>query len=145
MIIRQPPSIRELVKLGPEVVERMALEGRPEESTVASYVMTGGAERAWQALNRHLGQSTSAIFWIGGAEGAGKTHFLNYVLALDRNAGAISADAGQRLTIALAVAAPARAEDLETQVIETLARELAGNHWIALPWRLMRGAAGAHG
>ena len=36
-------------------------------------------------------QPQGAVFWIGGPAGCGKTHFLDYVIALQRQAGALDA------------------------------------------------------
>ncbi len=136
--VRQPAS-RDPIQLGPAVAERMALETRPAAQTVRFYVMTHGAERAWEAINRQLAAPAGAVFWIGGAAGVGKTHFLNYVLALENRAGAPNADAGRRLAIGLEVGARIRAGELDRRLLESLAQQLAVDPE-AMLWRQMRGA-----
>jgi hypothetical protein len=49
---------REFVEIGPEVAERMPLEREPSAATVASYVLTRGASRAWEAINNQLREAT---------------------------------------------------------------------------------------
>ena len=46
--------LREFVEIGPEVAERMPLAEEPAAATAATYVLTRGASRAWEAINRHL-------------------------------------------------------------------------------------------
>src|SRR5258707_11529017 len=75
-------------ELEPPAPERLELQTSPRVSTVASYVFTRAAERSWQVLNQHLEGPQGGVFWIGGAAGGGKTHFLDYVIALQRRAGA---------------------------------------------------------
>src|SRR5208282_4335838 len=95
------PSVSELIGLGPAIVDRMAIEARPRGETIACYVLTRAAEHAWQAIDRQLNEPAGGVFWIGGAAGAGKTHFLNYLLALGRTAGSPPAARPQHLTIGL--------------------------------------------
>jgi hypothetical protein len=90
---------RAFVEIGPEVLDRMPLEREPSAATVESYVLTHGASRAWQAINTQLTAPRGALFWIGGAAGAGKTHFRNYVLALSARAGSLSAETARYLTL----------------------------------------------
>ena len=78
-------AVHEPVAIGPEIPERMPLESVPGAATVESLVLTRGAQSAWEAINRQLNETHGALFWIGGATGTGKTHFLNYVAALDRS------------------------------------------------------------
>jgi chromosomal replication initiation ATPase DnaA len=75
----QAAAVGDFVEIGPEIAERMTLEREPSGTTVASYVLTRGASRAWEAINNQLSGAQGALFWIGGGAGAGKTHFLNYV------------------------------------------------------------------
>jgi hypothetical protein len=70
------------IEPGPEVAARMALASEPDAATVACYTLTRGAERAWGAINYQLTQARGDLFWIGGEAGSGKTHFLNYAVAL---------------------------------------------------------------
>src|ERR1019366_5419373 len=89
---------REFVEIGPEIAERMPLAEEPSAATVATYVLTRGSSRAWEAINAHLAGGRGALFWIAGPAGAGKTHFLNYVLALSARAGSLSAETARYLT-----------------------------------------------
>ncbi len=133
------PAIRDLVRLGPAVAERAALETKPSAQTVASYVLTAGAARGWDAINRQLEAAVGALFWIVGPPGSGKTHFLNYILALDQRAGSLSADPERRLTIGFEMPRAMAADELEAHTIELLAARLAGNQRVSLLWRRMRG------
>jgi hypothetical protein len=83
-------SSRRWFELEPPAPERLQLETAPPLSTVASYVFTRAAERSWEVLNQHLAQPQGAVFWIGGPAGCGKTHFLDYVIALQRQAGTLT-------------------------------------------------------
>src|SRR3990167_8027391 len=112
------PQLRELIRVGPAVAERMALEAKPTEQIVSCYVPTRAANAAWETLNRNLSDGAGAVFWIGGSAGVGKTHFLNYVLALDERAGALSSEEARRITLGLEVAHPLKAAELEAQVLE---------------------------
>src|ERR1700756_3374640 len=91
----------ELIAIGPEITDRVELAGSPDRAAVHDYVMTRGAERAWGALNQELADERGALSWIGGPAGAGKTHFLNYVMTLSDRAGTIGAPRGRRLTLAI--------------------------------------------
>jgi hypothetical protein len=119
----------------------MALANAPDRLTVACYWMTRGAQRAWQAINHQLEDPHGALFWIGGPAAAGKTHFLNYVIALGLRAGPLSAETARHLTIAAEISAPAGTADLERRLLEQLSLELAGdNGRAATLWRQLRGA-----
>jgi hypothetical protein len=131
------PQLRELVRLTPVVTERMALEAKPADTIAGCYVLTHSATAAWETLNRHLTASRGAAFWIDGVSGAGKTHFLNYVLTLDRRAGALTTEQARRITLALEIARQITAAQLEAQVLETLARAVAGNQHDAIMSRQM--------
>jgi hypothetical protein len=135
---RHLPSIRDLIELGPAVEERIRLEARPRAHTVEFYVLTRGAERALDAIDAQMSQPTGALFWIGGAPGAGKTHFVNYLLAIDRKTALPVNEA--RAVFGLELTGHPRAEDLERQVLEVLTHELGRNHRDAALWRQMRGA-----
>jgi len=129
------PSVSELVELGPAVLERIAITARPSLETVAFYVLTRAAERAWQAIEHHLNEPRGGVFWIGGPSGSGKTHFLNYLLALDRSAGAPAGARPQHLSIGLEAG-----KDLEARLLEAIARGLALTPRDTSLWRRMRGA-----
>src|SRR6266478_5183413 len=135
----------ELIEPGPEVVDRMALANAPDRLTVACYWMTRGAQRAWQAINHQLEDPHGALFWIGGPAAAGKTHFLNYVIALGLRAGPLTAETARHLTIAAEISAPAGTAELERRLLEQLSLELAGdNGRAATLWRQLQGAEALH-
>src|SRR5271154_6412130 len=79
---------RRWFEIEPPAPDRMQLQAARRAQTVASFVFTQAAERSWEILNQHLGEAEGGVFWIGGPAGCGKTHFLNYVMALQRRAGA---------------------------------------------------------
>lgn len=132
-------AIRDLIRLGPPVADRAVLDPKPSQSVVASYVLTAGAQQAWQALNRQLGASTGALLWIGGAPGAGKTHFLSYALALDLSGGAPAGDAGRTMSLGLEATRALGAAELEAEILDLIARQLAGNRRTGMLWRWMQG------
>jgi hypothetical protein len=120
---------REFVEIGPEVAERMPLEKEPAAATVATYVFTRGASRAWEAINGHLAAGRSALFWITGPAGAGKTHFLNYVLALSARAGALGAETARYLTQPVEITGDLTAAEIERLILNLVGAALAGeNH-----------------
>ncbi len=137
------PPIRELIRLGPAVAERMALGAKPTEEIASCYVLTRAANAAWERLNRHLSDDAGAIFWIGGSAGTGKTHFLNYVLALNERAGALSSEETRRISLGLDVERSLKAAELEARLLEALARALGGNQRAATLWREMGGGGDA--
>src|ERR1700685_78496 len=95
---------RRWFELEPPAPERLELETSPRVTTVASYVFTRAAERSWEVLNQHLAESEGGVFWIGGPAGCGKTHFLDYVIALQRRAGALETQNLRRLVCGLELA-----------------------------------------
>src|SRR6202790_2649674 len=105
----------------------MPLEKVPAAATVSTYVFTRGASRAWEAINGHLAGGRGALFWITGPAGAGKTHFLNYVLALSARAGALSAETARYLTLPLEVTGDVTAAEIERLLLELVAAALE-NH-----------------
>jgi hypothetical protein len=133
------PSIRELVELGPALVDRSTLETRPGRHTVASYVLTRAAERAWEAIGQRLSDNAGGVLWICGPAGSGKTQFLNYVLALERKAGAAEGSP-RRLPVGLEGGASSKGEGLAARLLEALCRELAVSPRDATLWRQMGGA-----
>jgi hypothetical protein len=131
---------REFVEIGPEVAARMTLADEPAAATVAAYVLTRGASRAWEAINSHLAGGRGALFWIAGLAGAGKTHFLNYVLALSARAGALSAETARHLTLPLEIDRNPTAAEIERRILNLIGAALAGDHHAFGLWRQMRGA-----
>ncbi|MGH7865366.1 MAG: hypothetical protein ACREQB_10270 [Candidatus Binataceae bacterium] len=129
------------IVLAPPVAERVALESAPNPATVESYVLTRAAERAWRQINSDASTSDRGIYWVHGAPGSGKTHFLNYVLALERRAGSGGAGEGRHITCDLDIAGRASAQNAERLCLEVLAKELAGDPRSRIMWREMRGPA----
>src|SRR5579863_1070133 len=127
------------IKLGPEVAERMLLEAAPDTATVGSFVLTRGAQRAWSAINQQLSGSQGALFWIGGANGTGKTHFLNYIVALGSRAGSVSVEAGRHLALPIPISAPADVAEIDRMTAGALAHALAGDNRVESVLREMRG------
>src|SRR5208337_2825255 len=118
------------------------LETSPRIATVTSYVFTRAAERSWQVLNQHLEEPRGSVFWIGGPPGCGKTHFLDYVIALQRRAGALDAQNMRRLVCGLELAGRVRAAEVEQFLLSVLAEQIGGDPRTSGDlFRQMRGAA----
>jgi hypothetical protein len=132
---------RRLFELDPLPPERLKLETAPRVETVASFVFTRAAERSWEVLNQHLAASGGGVFWIGGPAGCGKTHFLDYVIALQSRAGALDAENARRLICGLEVAGPLHAAELERYLLSMLAEQIGADSRSGDLWRQMRGAA----
>jgi hypothetical protein len=96
-------ATRELIELGPEIADRMTLASVPDGASVGFYVLTRGAQRAWEAINAQLDRSHGDLFWIAGPAGSGKTHFLNYVYTLADRVGSLSAEPARNLAFALEI------------------------------------------
>src|SRR5271163_272637 len=142
--MRLPRRTREalplqLIEIGPEVVDRLPLETQPSAATVASYVLTRGASRAWEAINNQLSEAQGALFWIGGSAGAGKTHFLNYVLALSARAGVLGAETGRHISLPIEVSAEIGAAGIDRRIMESLGVALTGDDRSPALWSQMRG------
>jgi len=131
---------REFVEIGPEIAERMPLAEEPSAATVATYVLTRGSSRAWEAINAHLAGGRGALFWIAGPAGAGKTHFLNYVLALSARAGSLSAETARYLTQTLEIVGDVSAAEIQRRILDLIGAALAGENQTPALWRQMRGA-----
>jgi hypothetical protein len=112
----------------------MELQSEPGRAAVESYILTRGAERAWRELNSAASAGRGAFYWIGGAPGAGKTHFLNYALALERRSSAATEAHGRRITCAVAVTAATAAEEIQPILLAKLAKELTGESRAPLMW-----------
>src|SRR5271155_437458 len=124
---RRRADTRRWFELEPPAPERLELETSPRVATVASYVFTRAAERSWQVLNQHLEEPHGSVFWIGGPAGCGKTHFLDYVIALQRRAGALDAQNMRRLVCGLELAGRVRAAELELYLLSVLAEQIGGD------------------
>jgi hypothetical protein len=125
--VGRPSVARRLFELDPLPPERLKLETAPRVDTVASFVFTRAAERSWEVLNQHLAANEGAVFWIGGPPGCGKTHFLDYVIALESRAGALDAENARRLVCGLELAERMRAEHLELHLLRVIAEQIGAD------------------
>jgi hypothetical protein len=128
---------RPLFELGPPIVERASLEPAPSADAVEFYFLTAAAQRAWAAISAARARGARALFWIGGPPGSGKTHFLNYVLALEERAGA---EAGRRAVIRVDAGGCAWTEGVEQRLLGEFERVLGVAGGQSALWRRMRGA-----
>jgi hypothetical protein len=134
--VSQPINGAGLIELGPPAAERAPLESAPGADVVEFYFLTEAANRAWAAISARLASGTGAVFWIGGPAGAGKTHFLNYVLALEERAGITR---GRRAIVRLGLEARGEVYDVEQRMFELLAREIGSGDAGATLWRQLHG------
>ncbi|HEV2170103.1 MAG TPA: hypothetical protein VGR40_04095, partial [Candidatus Binatus sp.] len=132
---------RRWFELEPPIAERMGLETSPRLSTVANYVFTAAAQRAWETLNQHLEGLHGGVFWIGGPAGCGKTHFLNYVIALQKRAGALDTHNARRLVCGLELAGRIDGAEVELILLSVLAEQIGGDPRASDIFRQMRGTA----
>src|ERR1700730_4329101 len=132
----QPISGGSFIEVGPPVADRAALESAPGAGTIEFYLLTEAAHRSWATVSASLGSGAGAVFWIGGPSGAGKTHFLNYLMALEERAGATKR---RRAIVRLGLEARAGAYDLEQRLFESLAREIGAGDAGAILWRRLHG------
>ncbi|HKV55570.1 MAG TPA: hypothetical protein VJN94_13125 [Candidatus Binataceae bacterium] len=133
-------AVADLVELGPEVVDRMRLEAAPDAEIVSSFVMTAGAQSAWESINSNLRESHGELFSLVGPPGSGKTHFLNYIAALSQRAGSLTGESGRHLTFAIEASAQSGISEIDRTVAELLARELTGDPKAGPLWRDLGGA-----
>ena len=134
-------SARRWFELEPPAPERLELQTSPRVSTVASYVFTRAAERSWEVLNQHLEGPQGGVFWIGGPAGCGKTHFLDYVIALQRRAGALDAQNARRLVCGLELAGRITGAEVEMFLLSVMAEQIGGSQSSGDLFRQLRGAA----
>lgn len=131
-------AVNDPVQIAGEIADRMVLESAPDAAAVASFVITRSAQRAWEAINRQLNEVRGALFWVDGPSGTGKTHFLNYVIALSRRAGSLDAELARSLTLAIRV--EGRAGNVEQFLLQSIAQELTGvSHKAGALWRRLTG------
>ncbi|HLX04323.1 MAG TPA: hypothetical protein VKR28_02260 [Candidatus Binatus sp.] len=132
-------SARRWFELEPPAPERLELQTSPRVSTVASYVFTRAAERSWEVLNQHLEGPQGDVFWIGGPPGCGKTHFLDYVIALQRRAGALDAQNARRLVCGLELAGRITGAEVEMFLLSVMAEQIGGSQSSGDLFRQLRG------
>jgi hypothetical protein len=123
------------------IAERLDLEVSPRTETIESYVLTRAAEKSWHALNRHLESSAGALFWIGGPAGCGKTHFLNYALALQQRAGAAATAASRQIVCGFELVGHAREIEIEAYLMTVLAEQIGVRREGDDLWRGLKGRA----
>src|ERR1700731_3942023 len=109
----QPISGGSFIQLGPPAAD----PGAPGAGRIEFYLLTEAAHSSWATVSASLGSGAGAVFWIGGPSGAGKTHFLNYPMALEERAGATK---GRRAIVRLGLEARAGAYDLEQRLFGSL-------------------------
>ena len=73
--------------------------------------------------------------------GCGKTHFLDYVIALQRRAGALDAQNARRLVCGLELAGRITGVEVELFLLSVLAEQIGGDQRSGDLFRQMRGAA----
>lgn len=130
-------SIHRLYTLGPPVVEQLALEAADAERMVACYFPTRAAQRCLSILTNHRDSLAGEFFWVAGAPGCGKTHFLNYFLALLRQLCDGSGSNGRELVLALDYAELVAAVNVENDILGALAAALGGGRRSPPLWRTM--------
>jgi hypothetical protein len=132
---------RRWFELEPPAPDRLELQTSPRVSTVASYIFTRAAEHSWEILNQHLEAPQGGVFWIGGPAGCGKTHFLDYVIALQRRAGALDAQNARRLVCGLELTGRITGLEVELFLLSVLAEQIGGDSRSGDLFRQLRGAA----
>jgi hypothetical protein len=133
---RQPIESSGLIEFGPPVEDRALLGSVPGAGSVEFYLLTEAASHAWATISASLAAGVGAVFWIGGPAGAGKTLFLNYLLALEERAATAQ---GRRAIVRLGLEAGAGAYDLEQRMFDLLAREIGVGDAGAMLWRRLHG------
>ena len=122
-----------------DIPERLELDSSPRSQSVETFVMTRAAEHSWRRFNEHLESARGAVFWVSGPPGCGKTHFVNYLLALQDRAGSPTAESSRRLTCGIELAGRVGALELEAYLLSAIAEQI-GARGDEL-WRSIRGAA----
>ncbi len=122
-------------RLEPAVADHAVLEAVPRERTVQSYLPTRAAQRTLALLAARRDSTTGEFFWLSDPPGAGKTHFLNFYLAMRQRLAGATEDGGRELTIALDYAGPETTVQLENDILAALARELGGERRATPLWR----------
>ncbi len=135
--VSQPAAAGErTIEIGPPVADRVTLDAAPLRSSVEFYFLTRAASRAWAVINAGLKAGGGAIFWVCGPSGTGKTHFLNYVLAMEERA------ANERMRhamIRLNLESAVQADDLGQRMLDLLSREIGIADTGGALWRRLQG------
>jgi hypothetical protein len=132
-------SIDNAIELERPAPERLELSLTPHVEMVANFFLTRAARRSWEVLNEHLSGPDGGIFWIGGPAGCGKTHFLNYVIALQNRAGVMTAENERRLVCGLEISGQVRAAEVEFYLLSLLAEKIGSDPRSSALWREMNG------
>lgn len=127
-------------RLAEPVPPRMAMLQSPHPSVIESYYPTAAAERALATLDGRRNMRTGALFWIAGEPGSGKTHFLNYVVALERKSER-SASEGRRIVAAIGADERNTPFDLEGATLEAFATAITGAGHGSRVWHRIGGQA----
>jgi hypothetical protein len=130
---------RDVISLQPAPPERLELELAPRSDTVSSFVHTRASEQAWAAVNQAMMEPAGVLFWIGGPAGCGKTHFLNYVLALAKKAGTLESLSSRHVTCGFEMAGRTLAAEMEANLLDVLAEAIGGSRRQASLWQDVRG------
>jgi hypothetical protein len=132
----------DLYKLDEPVAERIVLETAARESTVQSYFVTRAAQRTLSLITQRMESGSGDGFWLADPPRMGKTHFLNYWIAL-RAQLARAQDGGRELVLAFDCSQPGSAGRLESDLLAAMARELGGSERRGTPlWRRIGASAG---
>src|SRR5579871_2012346 len=133
---RSPAAGERAIELGPPVASRATLDPAARRESIEFYFLTRAAGQAWAAINARLNAGGGAIFWICDAPGTGKTHFLNYVLAMEERA---AHERMRHAMIRLDLGSAAQADDLEQRMFDLLSRAIGiADTGVAL-WRRLHG------
>src|SRR5579864_5864304 len=100
-------------KLEPPVLDRTALRGR----SVQRYVATRPAALKLSPMTRRRDCGSADFFWLAAPGGAGKTHFLNYFLALRQRLAKATPEDRRELVLAFEYPEPASAAQLENDFL----------------------------
>jgi hypothetical protein len=117
----------------------MELDLASNPGTISSFIHSRASEQSWAAVNKRMAEPGGAAFWIGGPPGCGKTHFLNYILALANKAGSLESQALRHVTCGFELVGRTLASEMETNVLDVLAEAFGGTRAQASLWREVRG------
>jgi hypothetical protein len=132
---------RDSISLQPAPPERMELEIASSPRTVSSFIHSRTSEQSWATVNKLMAEPAGAVLWIGGPAGCGKTHFLNYILALAAKAGSLESQALRHVTCGFELIGRTLATEMETNVLDVLAEAFGGTRTQASLWREVRGGS----
>lgn len=121
-------------KLEPPAMDRIALGVAAQDGGAApAYVPSRAAVRTLSLLTQRRDCETGEFVWLHDAPGHGKTHFLNYYLALRRSAQHPH-PGGRELILALDYSTSRRPAQLEHDLLAALVLGLGGGHTATAMW-----------